>query len=381
MTGPEKPTHQCGMEPQNSSPQIVGQPWFERHFDKIEKIAIWLSFVFVLYCLRSFLSLIFITFILTYTINSLLEHLTPKIKLKRTSIVILLYSFLAILIISMGMMVFPKVYHESQLMSKEIPEAKEKLLLAFRNITEDPDFARFVDGSGLEDTVKEKITSLIPSITTFLQKLLQTSFNLLLSLVFSFLIIWDLEKLKEDLHSIKNTRLKKVYETLKPMMKKFGNIVGRAFEAQIMIAFVNTLLTLTGLTILGFSSILFLSVFVFVCSFVPVIGMLLSSIPICLLAYKMQGFLLVFYSILMVAVIHFIEAYILNPRIVGAHFELSPFISVCILIVSESWFGVWGLLLGVPCAVFFYQTFIVPPELSSDTNQDIPHDKKLVPGA
>jgi len=342
--------------------QKIKRSWLSRHFRKITDGAIWVGFFLLLYLLRAFLALIFITFILTYAINSLLNFLLQKISLPRWGMVLLIFSCLVTVIIGLGMNVFPRVYQESKSISKEIPEAKDKLVASLREIFADPDYARFLDGLDLENTLKEKASSIFQSITDFLQKILRTGFHVLLALVFSFLIIWDLDRLKEEVKSLERTKLGRIYRVISPKLIQFGSVVGRAFEAQIMIAIVNTILTLIGLTFLGIPSKLFLSVFVFVCSFVPVLGMIFSSIPICLLAYKIGGIVLVVYSILLVAVIHFIEAYLLNPRIVGGHFSVSPFISVCILVVSEHWFGIWGLLLGVPCAVFIYHSFIFPQD-------------------
>ena len=53
--------------------------------------------------------------------------------------------------------------------------------------------------------------------------------------------------------------------------------------------------------------------------------------------------------VLMVTLIHFIEAYGLNPAIYSAHLKLHPLLVLTVLVVAEHSLGVWGLLLaGVP---------------------------------
>jgi predicted PurR-regulated permease PerM len=49
---------------------------------------------------------------------------------------------------------------------------------------------------------------------------------------------------------------------------------------------------------------------------------------------------------------HFIESNILNPRIVGHVLHLHPVLVLVVLLVAEHFFGVWGLLLGMPVAVY-----------------------------
>jgi predicted PurR-regulated permease PerM len=52
----------------------------------------------------------------------------------------------------------------------------------------------------------------------------------------------------------------------------------------------------------------------------------------------------------MVMMVHTIEAYLLNPLIYGAEFELNPVLTLIILFVAYHAFGVWGMLLGLPVA-------------------------------
>ncbi len=54
----------------------------------------------------------------------------------------------------------------------------------------------------------------------------------------------------------------------------------------------------------------------------------------------------------MVVLVHFIEAYGLNPAIYSAHLKLHPLLVLTVLVVAEHSLGIWGLLLAVPLTVF-----------------------------
>lgn len=352
-----------------SLPTAPGEPprnkgWWARNLKFLKSLAAWASLFALFYFFRSFLTLIFITFIMSYTLNSLITYLGQRWDWTRGTVVLVVYGMLCLVVTGMGMIVIPKVYQEGKLLSYELPLAKEKALASIRAFTEDPEYSKFIEGIGLEEAVRDRFGMMVQSFSTFLQALFRTSFHFLLSIIFSFLILWDLERLEREVKGLESTRLAYFYKVLSPSFQQFGSILGKAFEAQIIIACVNTILTLIGLTFLGIPSKLFLSVFVFICSFIPVLGVFISSAPICLLAYKTEGIFLVFYGMVLIAVIHFIEAYILNPRIVGAHLSLHPFIAVTILVVGEYLFGVWGLLLGVPVSVFLYNMLVVLPASS-----------------
>ena len=57
--------------------------------------------------------------------------------------------------------------------------------------------------------------------------------------------------------------------------------------------------------------------------------------------------------VLMVTLIHFIEAYGLNPAIYSAHLKLHPLLVLTVLVVAEHSLGVWGLLLAGVLAMPF----------------------------
>jgi len=51
-------------------------------------------------------------------------------------------------------------------------------------------------------------------------------------------------------------------------------------------------------------------------------------------------------------IIHAIEAYILNPKLMSSKTDLPVFYTFIVLIFSQQFFGVWGLIIGIPVFVF-----------------------------
>jgi predicted PurR-regulated permease PerM len=141
-------------------------------------------------------------------------------------------------------------------------------------------------------------------------------------------------------------------------MKAFGVMLGRAFEAQTGIAVINAILTSIGFWILGIPSIALLATIVFFCSYIPVAGVIISTIPAALFALQTGGVQLVGWLVVMVLIVHAIEAYALNPIIYGHHMKLHPVAILGILVVGEHLFGIWGLLLGVPISAFLWSYVI-----------------------
>lgn len=197
----------------------------------------------------------------------------------------------------------------------------------------------------------------VPRLINLLYQALAT---MLLALLFSFLILLDIVRLKQQVKSLEASKLRDFYQEAASPVVRFGYVVGRGIQAQATIAVVNTILTLLCLLLLSIPSIAMLSLIVFVCSFVPVLGVFISTTPIVLVAFNTGGLQLALLAVGMIIIIHTIEAYLLNPLIYGQHFKLNPVIVLIILIVGYHLFGVWGLLLGVPVARYFLQVVGVP---------------------
>jgi predicted PurR-regulated permease PerM len=190
----------------------------------------------------------------------------------------------------------------------------------------------------------------LPRLINLLYQVLET---LLLSLLFSFLILIDIVSLRKQTHNLRLSRLSDFYQETAQPVARFGYVIGRGIQAQAMIALVNTALTLTGMLILSIPSVAVLSLIVFVCGFIPVLGTFISTVPIALIALNTGGLQLTLGVVLMIVIIHALEAYVLNPLIYGRHFKLNPVIVLIILFVGYHLFGIWGVLLGVPVAQYF----------------------------
>lgn len=185
--------------------------------------------------------------------------------------------------------------------------------------------------------------------------------TLLLALLFAFLITLDISRLTQEVRNLRQSRLHDFYEQTAGPVVRFAYVVGRAIQAQAMIACCNTALTIAGLFFMGIPSVAMLALVVFLCSFIPVLGVFLSTTPILLVALNSGGMLLALGVIAFVCFIHAIEAYLLNPLVYGKHLKINPVLVLIILFIGHHAFGVWGMLLGVPVAHYFMHDMLGVP--------------------
>lgn len=171
-------------------------------------------------------------------------------------------------------------------------------------------------------------------------------------MILSFMMVWDLPSVASGVASLKTSRVAPIYNTVAPPLEVFATLFGKALQAQARIALVNTVLTAAGMWLLAIPGIGLLSLFVFICGFIPIAGVIISTFPIGFVALTEYGFMKLALVMLMITGVHFVEAYGLNPAIYSAHLKLHPLLVLAVLVVAEHSLGVWGLLLAVPLSVF-----------------------------
>ncbi len=203
--------------------------------------------------------------------------------------------------------------------------------------------------------------------------LYEAAVTTLLALLFSFLILIDRDRLVSQIRGLRASRLQDFYEEAAQPVVRFAYVVGRSIQAQALIALVNTALTATGLAFLGVPSLAVLSLIVFVCGFIPVLGTFISTTPIVLVALNAGGLEKAAAVVVLVSVVHLIEAYLLNPQIFGRHLNLNPVLVLIILFVGYHAFGIWGMVLGVPVTLYvLHDVFGVPMSYSAARVVDTP---------
>lgn len=213
----------------------------------------------------------------------------------------------------------------------------------------------------IRDLVSDVGESLAKNPLEIGQSVLSYASSFLLSLLFSFLIVLDLRKIKRGVQELRNTKIGFIYDEVAENIAGFGRVLGRALEAQLFIAVCNTILTGIGIWILGLDNLLMLATIVFFCSFIPVVGTFISSTPIALIALQAGGVSTMLIAIGIIIVVHALETYVLNPQIYGHHMHMNPVLVLIVLTIGGKLFGIWGLILGIPIVNYVFRHAIRHP--------------------
>jgi len=127
-------------------------------------------------------------------------------------------------------------------------------------------------------------------------------------------------------------------------------------RGQITICLVNGVLTFIGLILLGVKFAFLLATVATLLSLVPIFGSIISSVPIVAIALS-QGWKTGVLSLAWIVGVHALEAYFLNPKIMGSAARIHPLIVAFSLIAGERTYGLVGALFAVPVAAIVVACF------------------------
>ena len=355
--------------------------------------------IFFLMFFRDFALVFFLTFIFAYLFYSSSKFIKEKIddfvciKLKDLKkkknfrkyfslnlVIILEYVIFLVILIWIISSAIPKLQTELTGLSQTIPilwEQIENVKVMLWDINK--------NYSEIDSTVKKAFNSeninyeVIFSIFEKIKSAWSIIFKFIFALILSFIFLLDRKKLKKYLSGIKKSNFSFLHSEYKIIFDKIIRSFWLILKAQSIIALVNATLTIIGLFIIGsvflpwfgFPYLLTLGLIVFIFGFVPVVWVFLSSIPIMIVGYSATWWFMIVVAIaLLITIIHIIEAYILNPRIVSNFLELPVSLTFVILFMWEHLFWVAWLLVWV--SLFYFIT-----ELIRDVDKAINKKRKI----
>jgi len=176
--------------------------------------------------------------------------------------------------------------------------------------------------------------------------------NVLISLILSVSFVLGKKHIVAFTDKFKTSKISSTYKEIAYFGDKFLNTFGKVIETQIVISFINATISTIALWIMGFPNVLGLGIMVLLFGFIPVAGVIISLGPLSIIAFSIGGVPHVIYVLILVAVIHALESYILNPKLMSSKTKIPVFYTFIILILSEHFMGTWGLIIGIPIFVF-----------------------------
>ena len=309
-----------------------------------KRIIIFALIILILFSVRSMMNIILLTFIFAFLLDRLVEFIVKRIPLNRKLVIVLLYIIL-VSVMTVGLLKYlPIITLEVSQLVKQITtfysQPHDNVLLSY--------LESIISNNQISSYLENGFSFLVKSFTD----ISKTSVQLMIALILSLFFLLEKPRLKEFTSKFKDSKIAPFYYEISFFGTKFTRTFGKVIEAQFIIAIINTILTVGVMIVLGFPQIIGLAIMVFFLGLIPVAGVIISMIPLTLIAFTIGGFLKVIYLFIAIMIIHAIEAYILNPKLMSSKTDLPVFYTFIVLIFSQHFFGVWGLIIGIPVFVF-----------------------------
>ncbi len=348
---------------------------------RIVAVALVFGVLAFLYVIHHVLAPFLVALLLVYILNPLVDWLAvqrvARWALGRKGAVTLVVAGIFAVLGLGGLLLAPHVYAEGARLTREMPE----LVRDFEHKVVDPlvvSVQGVLDSSGIPVNARENLDGLYAEVmqsgeghTASLLKKGQALVKGVFSTIFSVVLVFMATIfLLLDWHRIKANMLALFPEAYREAAARLGQSIDRglagAIRGQLMVCLINGVLTTLGLMALQIKFAMTIGIIAGFFSLIPIFGTVLSTIPAVLIALT-QGWWVAVEVVLLICVIHLIEANFLNPNVLGHHSEIHPVLVLFALLVGEHYGGAIGLLFAVPLAAivrallsFIYQMVMTP---------------------
>ena len=357
-----------------------------------EPMVLWAILIGFFYLLKPFFLLIFEIFLITFITKSLVQRIVTRTNLNYRLTTVMVFLLFISLLGVIGTWIGPRLIIESNQVvtdfagnsnkqtRENINRFAEKLVVNMvgeqkaQVVIDSEKYVAMIEA--LRTEALKAVTATLPQVFEALLFLVKLGWKIVISLflaiIFSFVLVMDWQRIADKMKVLERSRIRTFYLGIAPHLRAFTNVLGKALRAQAIIATCNTILTAIGLWFFDVPNIVLLSTVVFFCGFIPILGTFLSSIPILIFGLHVGGLSLILKLIVLITVVHSIEAYVLNPKITANILHIHPMLVLVLLLIGERFFGIWGMVVGVPIGYYIISVLMTKDECITEESPERP---------
>ncbi|MCA9520643.1 MAG: AI-2E family transporter [Myxococcales bacterium] len=202
--------------------------------------------------------------------------------------------------------------------------------------------------TALWDGLEKIATKVVSGFATFAEGLISGLMGVMIGMVITFMVaaflLIDVHGIVAYFDALVPQRWRADYDDLK---QRLGGQLGNAIRGQLAIAAIDGILCGIGFAILIPE---YTVVLAFLCgslALIPIFGTIISLIPCVLIGFSYSAMTAV-WVFLWIMGVHFVDANIMSPKVIGSSVKINPVIIIFVLIAGEHAFGAVGALLAVP---------------------------------
>lgn len=353
----------------------------ESTWEIIRRLAKWALFLgllvlagYVLYRIRSVVASVFLSVVLTYILLPGVEWLCRRrrgrlrSRARRLVATILVFCvFLALLAAMTSLFVVPfaaELGQFTELVSGYLGKLAGPLNRIVKTIQESLDISQFVNKPDIS-----RYGDLAGKIGSWLLRFAGSSVRLVLELVLipvlAFYFTFDYHSITSELYAL--IPASKRREAIR-LGRMAGGMLQSYIFGQLVLCVIAGVLTGAFLSLLDIKYVVVLALFAGITRAIPIIGPIVSGIPIVLVgALTNPGNIQIpIYLLIFVVVMHFAESKFIMPQLIGHRLQLNAAVVIIVLLIGAEFFGIVGMFLAAPVAAILREIlrryYVVPRE-------------------
>ncbi len=251
---------------------------------QLRRIVVLALAIAILVVFRGMMSMILLTFIFTLIVVKLSNFVSEKTPIPRTLVVVVVY-----VLILIGLFITITDYLP-QLLDQTISSTKDMI-----DFYSDP--KNLPDGQTMgwiNDAIQkahlmDQVQNGVSLVWHYVTSVGAMGVTLFLSLILSFFYAVEQNSMAKFSKEFLSSDISWFFSDLYFFGKKFVGSFGVVIEAQFFIAIVNTVLTTIVMYFMHMPELAVLSIMIFILSLIPVAGVIVSLVPLSLVAYSIGG--------------------------------------------------------------------------------------------
>jgi len=311
-----------------------------------------LAFCYVLYLIRSTAFLFLVAMFLAAVVDPFADW-SEKYKIPRGVSVIFLY-ILAIAAIGVMLTMFvPIIIDQVSSLVVDLSSFTDRLVRGEMTFPFDKEVRPFLEDFIQTIDLKEYISGALSSLqsvgTSVFQVLVDIFngiFNFVLALVIAFFFVVDKKGISKFFQSLLPARYEPYFtKRAKLVQYKIGDWV----RGQLLLCLAIGILTFIGLAVLGVKYTFTLALLAAFTELIPYVGPVIAAIPALLVALNQHPWL-AFWVLILMIIIQQAENNIIVPLVMKRSVGLTPVVTILAMMVGFQFFGIVGMILGIPVA-------------------------------
>jgi len=315
-------------------------------------IVVFLSIVFIIICFKSVVIrdvfyLVFVSFIISYTLKPIHKKLVEKGINKRISATLLIIACILFVMAAVGLLV-PSIIRESlniKIAVNEMQDFIDNIYEKIKPIKNNKTMYVILDT--VYGKVDNAVIHLFSRVFDAALNLGEDALSLAVLPIISYYFLADSDKLHNKFLVLFPTKIRVM---VKKILLDIDKVLGRYIVSQFMLCLIIGVLTFIILFFLKVDFPVILSLLNAIFNIIPYFGPLFGAIPAVIMAL-LQSPKTAIYTALWLYGIQQIEGNIISPKVTGDSVSMHPLVVILLLIIGGKLGGFVGMVIAVPIGV------------------------------